>query len=82
MTQDINNNKHYIADEGKVFQRIHNGFTEMAEPVTYGTELFLGQIIVDNNGNKLEQPIDDSIKYYTEVDKPEEEPVTEEPVAE
>lgn len=73
MVQDINNTKHYIADEGKVFQRIYNGFSQLAKPMTLGKELFLGQILVDNDGNELETPIEDMIEYYTEVIEPERE---------
>lgn len=73
MIQDIENSNHYIADEGKVFKRIHNGFAELEEPMILGNELYLGDIIVDNNGKRLRRPIPDSIEYYTEIDIPVEE---------
>lgn len=65
-----NNNKHFIADEGKVFQRINNGFVEIAKPVILGSEIILGNIIVDKNSNLLDKPIEDKIEYYIEVDAP------------
>lgn len=72
MTQDKNNPKHYIADEGKIFQRISNGFTNIETPYVVGTELTLGEILIDQNGNKLESPIEDRIEYYNEIDLPKE----------
>ena len=71
MTQDINNPKHYIADEGMVFQRISNGFAELEKPMTVGSQLYLGKILIDANGNALDEPIDDSIEFYTEIARPE-----------
>lgn len=68
MTQDVNNPKHYIAAEGKVFQRIFDGFNEIKNPQTLGSELILGNIIIDSNGELLPSPIEDKIQYYTEVD--------------
>lgn len=67
------NEKHYIAEDGKVFQRINNGFNELKEPVILGSEIILGNIIVDADGNLLPEPIEDKIEYYIEVDKPAEE---------
>lgn len=78
MTQDTNNSKHYIADEGKVFQRIHNGFTAIEQPYIVGTALILRQILIDSYGNKLEEPIDDKIEYYEEIDAPVQEENKEE----
>lgn len=78
MTQDTNNSKHYIADEGKVFQRIHNGFTAIEQPYIVGTALILGQILIDSYGNKLDEPIDDKIEYYEEIDAPVQEENKEE----
>lgn len=78
MTQDTNNSKHYTADEGKVFQRIHNGFTAIEQPYIVGTSLILGEILIDSYGNKLDEPIPDKIEYYEEIDAP----VQEEPQAE
>jgi len=71
MTQDINNPKHYIADEGMVFQRISNGFTELENPMTVGSQLYLGKILIDSKGNTLDELIDDSIEFYTEIPRPE-----------
>lgn len=82
MTQDINNPKKYTADEGKVFQRIHNGFTIIEKPYVAGAVLILGQILVDAEGNKLAAPIDDKIEYYQEIDAPIEETTEETPVEE
>lgn len=73
MTQDKNNPKHYIANEGKIFQRVSNGFTNIEIPYVVGTELMLGEILIDQNGNKLESPIEDRIEYYEEIDLPKEE---------
>ena len=70
MTQDYNNEKHYIASEGKVFQRISNGFNKLAEPIVLGNELFLGNIILDAEGKMLEKPIEDKIEFYEEVEAP------------
>lgn len=74
MTQDINNPKHYIADEGMVFQRISNGFTELEHPMTVGSQLYLGKILIDAKGNALDEPIDDNIEFYTEIPRPERKP--------
>ena len=78
MTQDINNPKHWIADEEKVFQRINNGFAPIETPYIVGEEIILGQILVDNDGNKLDNPIDDNINNYEEINKPEEKKEAEE----
>lgn len=78
MIQDTNNSRHYTADEGKVFQRIHNGFTAIENPYIVGTALILGQILIDAEGNKLDEPIDDKIEYYEEIDAPAQEESTEE----
>ena len=66
MTQDINNPKHFIADEGKVFFRVYDGFKAIEKPFVTGSELILGKIIVDSEGNRLAEPIDDDIHYYNE----------------
>lgn len=71
MTQDINNPNHFIADEGKVFQRVYNGFTVIEKPYVVGSELIIGKILIDNEGNKLDEPIDDDIHYYEEINAPE-----------
>lgn len=82
MTQDTTNTKMYTADEGKVFQRIHNGFTTIEKPYIVGTVITLGQILIDAEGKKLESPIDDKIEYYEEIDAPIEETTDETPVEE
>lgn len=81
MIQDINNNKHYVAEEGKVFQRIFDGFNNIENPYIVGTNLIMGMILVDSNGNKLATPIEDKIEYYKEIDIPEED-VNEEQINE
>lgn len=73
MTQDSKNSKRFIADNGKVFQRVYNGFTAIAEPYIVGEELILGEILVDAEGNALATPINDDIHYYEEIDAPEQE---------
>lgn len=71
MTQDTNNPKHFIADNGNVFRRINNGFEEIENPMVLGKEIILGQILVDKDGNMLAEPIDDNIEYYDEIPQPE-----------
>ena len=71
MTQDINNPKHYTTDEGKVFQRISNGFTQIENPFVVGPDIILGEILVNEKGEKLDTPIEDKIEYYAEIDIPE-----------
>lgn len=78
MTQNTTNTKMYTADEGKVFQRIHNGFTTIEKPYIVGTTIILGQIL----SKKLAAPIDDKIEYYEEIDAPIEETTDETPVEE
>ena len=78
MIQDINNPKKFTADEGKIFQRIYNGFTNIEEPYIVGTTLILGKILIDSYGNKLEEPVDDLIEYYEEIDLPVQEEQQEE----
>lgn len=58
----------YIADEGKVFQRTYNGFEVLNPPLGFFKTLKLGQILVDSNGNILENPIEDKIQYYEEIE--------------
>lgn len=82
MTQNTINTKMYTADEGKVFQRIHNGFTTIEKPYIVGTTIILGQILIDAEGKKLAAPIDDKIEYYEEIDAPIEETTEETPVEE
>ena len=76
------NEKHYIAEDGKVFQRINNGFNELKEPVILGSEIILGNIIVDADGNLLQEPIEDKIEYYVEIGKPVEKAVVNETIEE
>ena len=78
MIQDTNNPKKFTADEGKVFQRIYNGFAEIENPYIVGTALILGKILVDNEGKELVEPIDDLIEYYQEIDLPVQEEQQEE----
>lgn len=58
----------YIADKGKVFQRTYDGFKRLNPPVGYFNTLKLGKILVDSNGNLLDNPIDDKIQYYEETE--------------
>lgn len=60
--------KTYIADEGKVFQRTFDGFNKIEPPIGYFSNLTLGEILVDSDGNKLKNPIPDKIQYYEEVE--------------
>ena len=76
MTQDSNNPKHFIANEGKVFQRVYNGFSAIDEPYIVGNELILGEILVDAEGKNLSTVIDDDIHYYEEIDTPKQEEST------
>lgn len=62
--------KTYIADEGKVFQRTFDGFNKINPPIGYFSNLTLGEILVDSQGNKLETPIPDKIQYYEEIELP------------
>ena len=73
MTVDTNNEKHIIADEGKVFQRIEDG-------QNYGKEIYLGYSYYIG-GEKLEVPHLDVPEDFEEVEAPFEEnetPVVEE----
>jgi len=60
MTIDINNNKHIIADEGKTFRRISDGF-EMGEEIYLGKAWYIG-------GKKLDEPIDELPEHFEEID--------------
>lgn len=62
--------KTYIADEGKVFQRTFDGFNKIEPPVGYFSNLTLGEILIDSDGNKLKNTIPDKIQYYEEVELP------------
>lgn len=58
----------YYADEGKVFKRIYDGFNPIEPPTGEYYSLKLGQILVDSEGNPLQEPIPDLITYYEETD--------------
>lgn len=60
MTQDKNNKAHWIADEGKVFKRISDGFI-------FGNEIYLGYTHYIN-GEKLPEPKLEVIEDFEEVD--------------
>ena len=60
MTQDKNNKAHWIADEGKVFKRISDGFI-------YGNEIYLGYTYY-LNGEKLQEPKLEVIEDFEEVE--------------
>lgn len=57
----------YIADEGKYFRRVFDGFKKLKTPYGNFKKLKLGKILYDSNGNKLKNPIKDNIKYYEEI---------------
>lgn len=69
--QFIEPNK-YIADKGKAFKRVYNGFEKISNEIYY-RNLTLGDIIVNAQGEKLETPIPDKIQYYEEVELPKDE---------
>lgn len=60
MTQDKNNKAHWIADEGKVFKRISDGFI-------FGNEIYLGYTYY-LNGEKLSEPKLEVIEDFEEVE--------------
>ena len=60
MTQDKNNKAHWIADEGKVFKRISDGFI-------FGNEIYLGYTYY-LNGKKLQEPKLEVIEDFEEVE--------------
>ena len=60
MTQDKNNKAHWIADEGKVFKRISDGFI-------FGNEIYLGYTYY-LNGEKLTEPKLEVIEDFEEVE--------------
>ena len=60
MTQDKNNKAHWIADEGKVFKRISDGFI-------FGNEIYLGYTYY-LNGEKLQEPKLEVIEDFEEVE--------------
>ena len=60
MTQDKNNKAHWIADEGKVFKRISDGFI-------FGNEIYLGYTYY-LNGEKLQEPKLEVIEDFEEIE--------------
>lgn len=60
MTQDKNNKAHWIADEGKVFKRVSDGFY-------FGNEIYLGYTYYIN-GEKLPEPKLEVIEDFEEVE--------------
>lgn len=60
MIQDKDNKAHWIADEGKVFKRISDGFI-------FGNEIYLGYTYYIN-GEKLPEPKLEVIEDFEEVD--------------
>ena len=60
MTQDKDNKAHWIADEGKVFKRISDGFI-------FGNEIYLGYTYY-LNGEKLQEPKLEVIEDFEEVE--------------
>ena len=60
MTQDKNNKAHWIADKGKVFKRISDGFI-------FGNEIYLGYTYY-LNGEKLSEPKLEVIEDFEEVE--------------
>lgn len=60
MTVDKNNSNHIIADEGKVFKRISDGFI-------FGNEIYLGYTYYIN-GEKLTEPKLEVIEDFEEVE--------------
>ena len=60
MTVDKNNSKHIIADKGKVFQRISDGFI-------FGNEIYLGYTYY-LNGQKLSEPKLEVIEDFEEIE--------------
>ena len=60
MTQDKENKAHWIADKGKVFKRISDGFI-------FGNEIYLGYTYY-LNGEKLPEPKLEVIEDFEEVE--------------
>lgn len=60
MTQNKDNKAHWIADEGKVFKRISDGFI-------FGNEIYLGYTYY-LNGEKLSEPKLEVIEDFEEVE--------------
>ena len=67
MIIDKENDKHIIAEEGKVFQRI-------SDNVVMGKEIWLGYTYY-LNGEKLNEPILELSEHFCEVDEPVEDEI-------
>lgn len=65
MKIDELNNRHIVAEEGKVFRRI-------SDQVIYGKEIYLGYTYY-LNGEKLEVPLLELPEHFEEIDAPVEE---------
>ena len=62
MVTDKENSKHIIADEGKVFQRISDGFI-------FGNEMYLGYAYMINS-IALDEPLMELPEHFIEIDMP------------
>ena len=60
MTQNKDNKAHWIADDGKVFKRISDGFI-------FGNEIYLGYTYY-LNGEKLQEPKLEVIEDFEEIE--------------
>jgi len=69
MTIDPNDNRHIIADEGKVFKRIE-------DDLIFGNEIYLGYTWYIN-GIKLDEPKEEKTEDFEEIEEPKEEPIEE-----
>ena len=69
MTIDPNDNKHIIADEGKVFKRIE-------DDLIFGNEIYLGYAWYIN-GIKLDEPKEEKAEDFEEIEEPKEELIEE-----
>lgn len=67
MKTDALNNRHLIAEEGKVLRRISDGWIA-------GTEIYLGYTYY-LNGEKLEVPLLELPEHFEEIDAPVEDEV-------
>lgn len=67
MKTDELNNRHLLAEEGKVFRRISDNWIA-------GIEIYLGYTYY-LNGEKLEEPLLELPEHYEEIDAPAEEEV-------
>lgn len=64
MIIDINDNKHIIADDGKVFRRI-------SDQMLFGNEIYLGKTWYIG-GRLLPEPIDEKPEDFEEIEDEEE----------